>query len=173
MKEKFWSSDKILGLSAILISLGMFASIVYQNKLIQKQQNASVLPYLEIWNSSNLKHYKLLLVNNGIGPAFIRKVRIIYEEKTYELDPYNFFADHIRLRDTITDVFYSNVPLGRLIPAGQTIEMIGVEDSEENASKLREWFSDDSVVKVEIEFESVYGDRWLASGHGTEPKPMN
>ena len=47
MEERFWSSENILGVSAILISLGMFISIVYQNRLIQKQHSAAVLPYLE------------------------------------------------------------------------------------------------------------------------------
>ena len=47
MEERFWSSEKILGVSAILISLGMFISIVYQNRLIQKQHSAAVLLYLE------------------------------------------------------------------------------------------------------------------------------
>ena len=170
IRDKFWNSEKILGVSAILISLGMFVGIIYQNNLIQKQQRASVLPYLEIWNSQNLDRYQLFVFNNGLGPAFIKEIRIIYKGETYDdTDPHGFFVETIVKTDTINYVQYSNVSPGRLLPAGERIEMIAVLKNEENAQKLASWFADDSVVKVEIEYESVYEDRWMASGQGNQP----
>lgn len=171
---KFWSSEKILSVCAILISLGTFASIVYQNGLIRQQQSATVLPYLEIWNSQSESRYSLMLMNNGIGPAFIREIRILYKGETFEKDPYTFFYDDITPPDSIErPVYYSNVIPGRLIPAGEQVEMIGVQDNKASADFLRSIFSDDSVARVEIEFESVYGERWLASGMAKEPVRMD
>ncbi len=169
-KKKFWTSEKILSISAILISLGTFVSIVYQNRLIQKQQHAAVLPYLEIWNSQNIDRYELVLMNNGIGPAFIKEIRVVHEDKTYDMDPYNFFAEEIKPSDSsLRNVYYSNIIPGRLIPAGETVTMLGHKGSESTAMKLSQLFSDDSVVMVEIEYESVYGERWLAAGIANEP----
>ena len=171
--KKFWTSEKILSISAILISLGMFISIVYQNRLIQKHQSASVLPYLEIWNSQNIGRFQLVVLNNGLGPAFIKDIRIIHKGEVYEGDPYRFFVEEIIKKDTIKNVQYSNVLPGRLIPAGERIEMIAALQSEESAKSLASWFADDSVVLVEIEYESVYGDRWITSGHANIPKRIN
>lgn len=159
---------------AILISLGTFASIVYQNQLLRKQQSATVLPYLEIWNSQNYDRYQLILMNNGIGPAFIRDVWVIYEDSSYQMDPWEAFVEVLNPPDSIeAPVYYSNVPAGRLVPAGERIDMIGVNNNKAAADFLRERFGDDEVVKVEITFESVYGERWVASGLANEPIRLN
>lgn len=174
MAKKFWTSEKILSVSAILISLGTFFSIVYQNQLLRKQQSASVLPYLEIWNSQNVGRYQLILMNNGIGPAFVRDVRVVYQDSTYQNDPYGFFASVIKPMDsTLKNVYYSNIIPGRLIPAGERVEMIGVENSEESARTLASFFASGEKVRVEIEFESVYGERWIAAGMSQEPKRID
>lgn len=170
MKEKFWSSEKILGVSAIMISLGMFASIVYQNNLIQKQQSASVLPYLEIWNSQAEDRYQLILINNGIGPAFIKEIRIVYKNGSYNKDPWGFFEDVLEVSDSIADpIYYSNIKVGQLIPAGKRTVLIGVDRNKASADFLRSHFGDEKVARLEIEYESVYENRWLTSGLGNAP----
>ena len=168
--KKFWTAEKIVSISAILISLGTFASIVYQNQLIQKQQSATVLPYLEIWNSQSFDRYSLILMNNGIGPAFIREIRMIYKDSTYHGDPW-FMFEQLDPPDSIWNpVYYSNVGEGRLIPAGKTVEMIGVSKNKAAAEYLSRRFGDDDVIRLEVEYENVYGDRWLVSGFAEEPK---
>ena len=171
--KKFWSTDTIVSISAILISLGTFISIIYQNRLIQKQQSASVLPYLEIWNSQDIDRYQLVLMNNGIGPAFIRDVRVIFEGEEYPGDPYKFFVTEVLQRDSIRNVSYSNLVNGRLIPAGETVDLLAVHNSSEHSKKLSSWFSSGEKARIEIEYESVYGDRWIASGIAQEPKKIN
>jgi hypothetical protein len=171
--KKFWTTDKIVSISAILISLGTFISIIHQNRLIQKQQRASVLPYLEIWNSQDIDRYQLVLMNNGIGPAFIREIRVVVDNKPYPGDVYQFFKNEILSKDTIPSFYYSNVVPGRLIPAGEKIEMIGVNNDSLSARKLSSIFASGKNIKVQIEYESVYGERWLTSGIATEPKKIN
>ncbi|MDZ7897109.1 MAG: hypothetical protein U5N85_03645 [Arcicella sp.] len=48
LKPQFWNADKIVSLSAILISLATMTIYLYQTHLIGKQQNASVMPYLRM-----------------------------------------------------------------------------------------------------------------------------
>ncbi len=174
MAKKFWTSEKILSVCAILISLGTFFSIVYQNQLLKKQQSASVLPYLEIWNSQSKDRYQLVLLNNGIGPAFITNIRVYHMEKSHDMDPYVFLKTVLNPDDTIKrTIYYSNILPGRLIPAGERVEMIGAKDDEKTASYLRQYFANDSTAKVEIEYESVYGERWVVSGHSSQPFPLD
>jgi hypothetical protein len=47
VSKKFWSSEKFLSLLAFLLSIGTFSTFAYQTCLIQKQQYANVLPYLQ------------------------------------------------------------------------------------------------------------------------------
>ena len=73
--NRFWSSEKIISLAAILISAGTLFTISYQNLLIRQQQYASARPHLTIKASNNKERnsFELHLTNNGIGPAFRRE----------------------------------------------------------------------------------------------------
>jgi hypothetical protein len=164
----FWDADKFLSISAMLISVGTFATFIYQTNLIQKQQYASVLPYLEIWNSgADPSKYKLLLVNNGIGPAFIQEIKIQYQGRTYPYDPAVFYSEVIYPSDTIFFIS-TNVNKGQVVPAGEQIEMVIITNSEKDAVKLRNLFGK-QIAKLEIVYSSVYEEKWRINGMGKAP----
>ena len=173
---KKWSSDRWLSMVAIFASMGTLFTIVYQTNLIRKEQYASVLPYLEMWNSNPGKQgesYIYLLMNNGIGPAFIKEVKVHYKDSVYIGDPYSFVYHVIQPEDSIINFFYSNIKKGRLIPAGEIIELVGVKKDTINAPILKRWFSQTESLEVEIIYESVYGERWSARGTANEPTKLN
>jgi hypothetical protein len=125
---KLPNGDRFFGIAAFLISIGTFIIYIYEARLLQKQQYASALPYLELWNSGNQSDYRLILVNNGIGPAFIQEVKIHYAGKEYRMDHGNFYRKVIFPSDTMSFTSTNLVP-GRVIPAGQVMELIKVENS--------------------------------------------
>lgn len=47
-KKKFWTSEKILSLSAIFMSACTLLTLIYQTNLMLNQQQMSVYPHLEI-----------------------------------------------------------------------------------------------------------------------------
>ena len=168
---KKWTSDNWISLAAIIASVGTLFTVVYQTQLYREQQYASVLPYLEIWNSSRGDTYQLILVNNGIGPAFIDKVSILYEDSTYQMDPAVFLREVIYPIDSIINVGHSNISKGRLIPAGNRIELLQVKEDRDNAVKLWSWFSGNDpnrkkLPEIEIEYSSVYGQSWKVQKYG-------
>lgn len=173
---KNWSSDRWLSIVAIIASLGTLFTIVYQTNLIRQQQYASVLPYLEMWNSQpgqQGESYIYLLMNNGIGPAFIKEVKIHYKDSVYFHDPASFTFNVIKPKDSITNVSYSNIKKGRLIPAGEQMELVSVSKDSINAPILKKWFAQTDSLEVEIIYESVYGERWSARGIAREPVKLN
>ena len=172
---KKWSSDNWISLVAIVASIGTLFTVVYQTNLYRQQQYASVLPYLEMWNSSPGREgesYKYILINNGIGPALIREVKIHYQDSIYDMDPARFALQVIKPLDSLTNYTYSNIGSGRLVPAGREIALIGVEKDTINARLLRSWMGQTNSVQVEIIYESVYGERWSIKGLASEPKKV-
>lgn len=160
-----WSADRLMSITAVIVSMGTLFTIIYQTNIFRKQQYASVLPYLELWNSSNKSSYRLILVNNGIGPAFIEEIKIHFNDSVYLLDPANFYKEVIQKQDTIS-FGYSNIRKGRLIPSGDDINLVAVQKDSLNAKKLWSWFSGDdpnraSNIEIEIMYSSVYGEKWL------------
>lgn len=158
---------------AILASLGTLFIVAYQTHLIREQQHASALPYLTIWQQKNFDKYRLLLINDGIGPAFLEDISIMHDGVEYEMDPYDFFATKIKKEDsTITNVRYSNLRIGRVVPAGETIEVLAVLDSQTNAEKLEEWFGNGTAT-LKITYRSVYDQQWKVSGLANPPEQLD
>src|SRR4051794_40080867 len=99
--RQFWNADKFISLSAFLISMATFVVLIYQtqlwqeqNQLAHKQQYASVLPYLELaYSIPNSRAFALKLANHGVGPAFIKAIRVHYKGKTFEGDPKDFIVN--------------------------------------------------------------------------------
>ena len=173
---KAWSSDRWISLVAIIASLGTLFTIVYQTELIRKQQYASVLPYLEIWNSWDGDSYRLVLANNGVGPAFVEQVSIIYADSTYFVDPANFLP-LVAEKDTIK-YSYSNLYIGRLIPAGSSINLIQGADSL-SSMKLWSWLANSDASRQEhpnlvVAYRSIYEERWKVEQNGAnQPIKLN
>ena len=161
-----------MSIGAILISVGTFFTIIYQTNLMREHQYASVLPYLEVYNSGmSNQSYELVMVNNGVGPAFIEEVKVHYEGEIYLGDPVRFYQEQIIKADTIRNFNYSNIWKGRLIPAGEKVEMLGITGSKEYSKKLRSWYGGEKAI-VEIVYSSIYGERWK-TGMSMRPEKIN
>ncbi len=163
-EKRFWNSEKLMSILAILASMGTLFIIIYQTQLIRKQQHASVLPYLEVWNSQpNDSTYQLTIVNNGIGPAFIEEVNVLYEDSTYNLDHHGFYKAVIQKVDSFK-YGYTNLVPETIIPAGRTIQLLTTKDLE-GAKTARKWFGGGKAV-MQVTYRSVYDERWRLTGHG-------
>lgn len=176
--EKFWSSEKLIGLSALFVSLLTLAVFIYQTNLIRKQQYMSVYPYLSLGNKySGTMQYEYVVKNEGIGPAMIDSIMVESPDgKIFEslIDYVSTIAPN---PDSIW-YFYSDLNPGLLVPAGdeiplvsfvndQILEELGIEPFEgmpENsllASKaLFDILNHDSLV-YKIFYSSIYDEKWL------------
>ena len=192
-EKKFWNAEKIISLSAFVISIATLLALMYQirlsgeqnelarkqQELVRKQQYASVLPYLEIWigTNSNDKLFDLRLRNNGVGPAFIEEISIVYDGQIYPGDPWMFYKTKIMQEDTIR-MGFSNITSGRVIPAREEIAMLNsyASSSEEDQSKFRKWFGRPidrpELARVDVVYSSVYGERWVIKGFTGIPESL-
>ncbi len=167
--KKFWTGERFVNLLAIVASVGSLFIIIYQTRLIQKQQYASVMPYLEIWNNIPVSgSFEVALINNGIGPAFIESISVHYKDSIIHKDPANFFYDHVMKDDTVSTLYYASVKKGRVVPANQRITLLGARNSQIMADSLRAWFTKDRV-RIEVKYRSIYDEHWMALGAMTEP----
>jgi hypothetical protein len=177
MKPKFWNADKIVSLSAILISLATMTIYLYQTHLIQKQQDASVMPYLMISTSLSQKHFVVNLSNNGLGPAMIEKVNVYYKNKMYEdVDlPTFFLKSNPNKKDSLImkGIGYSNIGKGQLIPSGNIISILEVNNNRDKAILMNNYFWEiNQPVELEITFTSIYGEKWSVRGMESRPQKI-
>ncbi|KEO72274.1 hypothetical protein [Anditalea andensis] len=87
--SKFWKdSNRLLSFSAMFISAVTLFILIYQTSLAtkqfdleQKQQLASVMPYLLVATSyMSEDEFTVTVENLGIGPAFIKNVQVHYKD---------------------------------------------------------------------------------------------
>ena len=161
-KKRFWNSDKLLSISAILVSIGTFIVFAYQTNLIRKQQYMSVLPYLQFANYHNYSpNYKFVLTNKGIGPAIVTSTKISINGKTEEKDLATYLGENINyLRDSIGFVT-SSIYKGMIIAQNESIELVKLDSKNRinNSEKLLKMIHNDSLNFI-IEYKSIYGEKW-------------
>lgn len=178
--HKFWTSDKLIGLVALFISLSTLMVFVYQTNLIRKQQYMSVYPHLNLSNhASSSLNYKYVLKNEGVGPAFIRSIHVREKDGTTYGGLLDLAYSKITEQDSIS-MHYSDLYEGMLVSADEEVILFGLSDKEytqaqglpgnsiEGANKLRRVFNSDSL-EIEIEYESIYGERWSVFNHSLSP----
>ncbi|WP_106792640.1 hypothetical protein [Aquimarina sp. Aq78] len=158
-KNKKISSGVKVGLIAITINIITVAVYIYQTNLMQKQQHASVWPYLEwriIYNQDD--GVVLKVRNNGVGPAIINKAAIkLNNNPVPVLD--SLFS---KLLGTTQFPHLTAEVQNRVLPAGESINMIKVVDpkwAELLYAKVNE-----SNFEMKICYESIYEDQWVCTG---------
>ena len=180
MHNNFWNSEKLLGLSALFISLMTLIVFVYQTNLIRKQQYMTVYPHLDIVNNnSGSLNYKYVLENRGVGPAFITSIEVSDLNGNKYDDLVAYVEANLPAKDSIA-YHYSDIGIGRLISANEKIYLFGLSDPQylknigyppntvEGANKLRAILNSDSL-RYKIIYESVYGESWTLSSESSIP----
>ncbi len=171
MTLKKLNTDKILGLSAMLISICTLIVFLYQTNLIKEQQYMSVYPYLTLGNNGSFTaDYEYSLTNNGIGPALISSVKVSAKNgKIYtDISPY---VQEIILNehDSLFGFYHSNLFKGMIIPAGGKIDIIQTIDKRlETSNRLYDILNDTALI-IQIEYESIYGELWEVSNKSKVP----
>ncbi len=172
-KSKFWSGDKLIGLSAMFISICTLIVFLYQTNLIKKQQYASVFPYLELGHSGIFtKNYNLNLENKGIGPALITDVQLRYKNTILDKSLYEFVQSKISKSDSVS-AHYSSIYAGRLISPNESIELIGVDAKDEESSGIIYEILNDSDLELIITYESIYEEKWQIKKGSTGTFKLN
>ncbi|MBI9039317.1 MAG: hypothetical protein JEY97_14370 [Bacteroidales bacterium] len=160
-----WNSEKILSISAILISIGTFVVFAYQTSLMRKEQHMSVYPHLQFTNYQNYsRYYKYVLTNKGVGPAIVTFSDVYINGKSKGQDLASYLRDIVIKRNDSIYFTSSNISKGLFIAEKESIELVLLsgENSYNNSVKLYEYIHNDSLEFI-INYESIYGKKWKIS----------
>lgn len=172
LRPKFWNADKIVSFSAILISLATMGVYIYQTHLIQKQQHASVMPYLRMGYSFDEDRFEFIIFNEGLGPAFIEEITTYYKGKKFSnYDVADFFQNDYSKVDSAINLSYSNISSGMLFASGKEITIISKRKSIKDTEKLKDLFFNKNL-EMEVKYASVYGEKWITRGAFSRPKKL-
>ena len=90
MKIKFPKTERILSLSAMIVSILTLIIFIYQTNIINRQSKLSVKPRLSFGitqtTGDSIVSFTQWVKNKGLGPAIVQKANILYKKEQYKLD---------------------------------------------------------------------------------------
>ncbi|MCB0399933.1 MAG: hypothetical protein KDD26_09995 [Winogradskyella sp.] len=167
-KKINWTTDKIMSTSALFISVISLIALLYQsylareeNKLIQMQQSASVLPHLNQWYSNYNNTFKFVVGNKGVGPAFIDEVEITLDsihKFNNTKDLFDYIFKNNKELDTIPYT-YSTLIKGFVLPANEQIDILEIKNPKH--IQLTRDVLNKININYKIVYKDVYGSKWV------------
>lgn len=154
--------DWVIAFAAIFISTATLFVYIYQARIMQKQQQTSVWPYVE-WLYSNAENQFVITVENkGIGPAIIKGLTMKLDGEVIGSNSALFK----KLLGTSDFEFINSTVARRVISAGEKVEMVHVYDSAmaHAIDSLLLWNNSAHTFALEICYCSVYDDCWRTDG---------
>ncbi|MCE2994973.1 MAG: hypothetical protein ACK5RG_03990 [Cyclobacteriaceae bacterium] len=152
--------EMIIALSAVFVSVATLFVYIYQARIMQGQQHASVWPHIERqYVQTSTDGFILRVVNKGVGPAIIQSAKMRWNNEPVET-PYHLLSKFVN-PDSIS-LYYSSLEKMVLAP-GEKVEVfhIYVKDQAEY-NKLQKALKDFyPKFSYEICYCSIYKECWL------------
>ena len=144
---------------------------------MRTEQKAAVFPYLTIGFRINNEGQALYVTNSGLGPAIVKSVRVTDSLGTIKGGVLPYIEERL---GTEMDSFkgYSTDLLipGRLISDEQRLRVFRHSNEGKLGRYLSETFhfafTEANPAVIEIEYESVYGDRWQVRSDEYTPQAL-
>ncbi|MEM9000996.1 MAG: hypothetical protein AAGB24_12100 [Bacteroidota bacterium] len=173
-KKKNISADRIVGFSAIFISMLSLFIFSKQTAIIQQQGELSALPYLVVETGYDPDEYLITytLNNYGIGPAIIEEMVFKYNDERHRTDLFHFVQNDFFKKDSLTIVSGATFDAGLAIPAGEERIMLSVGGSQKAYDRGKKFFErliEKEELDYEIKYSSIYNKIWSISRNGTKP----
>lgn len=168
MKKIKWSGDKLLGISALIISFATLISLIYQSRISREHEMKSAFPKLELWHNNSAEKFEWVLLNTGLGPGIIEDYYVVYEDSILQMDLQGFAHGYSDSLTNAIKIGTTSLTKGRIIQPGQELSLIRLGlDSVRNHPLL------DALkykASLTIKYSSVYDQMWLIEGVADIPK---
>jgi hypothetical protein len=151
----------IAAMSAVVIGACALVVAFFEVRIMRADQRASVLPMVELnrktlRTDSDVTQLAFTAENVGIGPASVVDFRVFVDGR-----PTTTWGDAVReLLGRDESIKYSNSTImGRVIPAGRTIDMFSMSGTELTS------YVNANIDRLEIEacYCSVFNECWTVS----------
>lgn len=174
MKIKFPKTDRLIGLSAMIISILTLIIFIYQTNIINTQSKLSVKPRLSLSSIESTKDsiviFEEAIQNKGLGPAIVKKASIEYKGETFPLDFDEFISRKFPEHEKYVDLLQtSGISENSTILQNETITIYKMEIPMSKLSEVVKYFEVDlenmePSWNFELVYSSLYEDEtWKAN----------
>lgn len=175
--KKNWNTDRILGLSAMMISLLTLIIFIYQTNIMRQQSRLSVTPRLSFnqqeTTNDSIYTYRNNMINKGLGPAIVESVTIIYKGERIDMRFSDFFEKYFpRFPEFATLQSDTRLSKGSTLSQGESVNFFTLVAPLQTIDAFRDYLEveDDALpFDIEVIYRSIYKERWKMYLHSDEP----
>lgn len=179
MAGKRINTDRILGISAMVISILTLLIFIYQTNIMRVQSKLSVKPRLDFTinqsGSDSVAVFQQVIENKGLGPAIIDTIYFRYNGELFALDTEKFLKKQLpKLLE------YGYLSQHATLGSGTTLTpeeerpiftyQLPVENLDSVFTYLNITPEDDIPFPIEVIYTSIYEDEhWKVSTNDSQP----
>jgi hypothetical protein len=169
--KKTWNVDKILSVSAIVVSTCALVVSILQTRIMQTQQEKSVWPHVgwyikSGWQSDSTGSFSIKVVNKGIGPALIKDVTLVLDGQKYGSDQLRVVIEKIG-QQAISNVREEQCAQTVLLPNDTLtyFEVANEKQAYDIAKIFAKNYEGKTRLDIIIQYSDVYGNEFVSSGN--------
>lgn len=157
------TSEFIIAVASAAIALTALAVAIWQGILMRRHNRLSLRPHLtfrQMMSEAN-PQFSLELLNNGLGPAIIRRFQVLIDgkrEEHFEAQGWMALLDLIGLKGRAIG---TSCEPDEFLASGQSLQLIKYE-SQPTPIETRELRKALRRIEIHIGYQSVYTDRYSA-----------
>lgn len=162
--KKRFSTEMIVALSAVVVSIMTLFVYIYQARIMMDQQHTSVWPYIEwtpTYYSEENQEFYISVINKGVGPALVKDTKLYLDDTLYTYNEYDKFIEKLLgpgKRKALW-VMTSSVA-NRVMAPGEEVKLFHVK----NWKDARIPDIQRKRYRLSICYCSIYGDCWTTNG---------
>ncbi|WP_435624250.1 hypothetical protein [Flagellimonas sp.] len=176
------STDRLLGISAMVISILTLIIFIYQTDIMRVQSKLSVKPRLDFTTNQggndSLVVFQEVLENKGLGPAIIDSIYYVYKGKHFTIDTEIFFQKELpKLLEYGYLSQHSSLGKGTALSPNEERSLFTYKlpfSKVESAYKYLGIESiDDVPFFIEVKYTSIYEEeQWQVNSNESVPKKL-
>ncbi|WP_298995691.1 hypothetical protein ACOKFD_13600 [Flagellimonas sp. S174] len=183
MAFKKISTDRLLGISAMVISILTLVIFIYQTDIMRVQSKLSVKPRLDFTTNQggndSLVTFQEVLENKGLGPAIIDSIYYIYQGSHFALDTETFFQQEFpKLLEYGYLSQHSTLGRGTTLTPNEERSLFVYKLPTSKMDSVFEYLSIETIEDVpflmEVKYTSIYEDElWKVNSNQSVPKKLD
>ncbi|MEM1337137.1 MAG: hypothetical protein AAF717_05795 [Bacteroidota bacterium] len=183
MRAKKISADRILGISAMVISILTLVIFIYQTDIMRVQSKLSVKPRLSFSTNSHsydtLIRIDGLIYNKGLGPAIVDSIYIEYEGNPFVMDMDEFIKNQVPELENYGELVRNSIlSPGNTFLAGEETVIYSYQFEPKNQDSIFTYLGmegeDDFPFEFKVIYTSIYEDEhWFVGSDSDSPEKLD
>lgn len=153
----------LISLCALVVSIIQTSVLQEERELMREHSRASVWPHLDLGlvkahkKDGSIERFALTLNNNGVGPAIITDVKVVYQDNNAR--DWSDLIEIMEIPDSIEKSYNNEVFNKRVISIAETFDVLNLDDNLPLANMFFEKLQEENFSIV-IYYKSIYDERW-------------